>query len=109
MTEYRQERRQRIAEGKEQPTSHGITGYVQGCRCEECKRANTERFQRWVEAGDNKGQRADQAWAWRALIQQGEAEPTSHGITGYSQGCRCDTCRAAKRDANAEYRQRNGG
>jgi len=31
---------------------------------------------------------------------------TCHGKTGYTQGCRCDTCRAGQRDYCREYQRR---
>jgi hypothetical protein len=57
---------------------HGtVKSYAKGCRCDDCRRANTERH--------------------KALKGK---EPPSHGRSGYSNyGCRCDICRAAHSEA----------
>ncbi|WP_333757846.1 hypothetical protein [Streptomyces sp. ISBFB 2968] len=37
---------------------------------------------------------------------QGESKIQKHGISGYSRGCRCDTCRAAKRAYGQEQHRK---
>lgn len=66
--------------------AHGWSGYKRGCRCRECRAANTEKSRRRRATG----------------------KPKQHGsATTYSNyGCRCEPCREAWR---AHMRPRNGG
>lgn len=79
-------RRERIRAGLEQPTSHGMEGYSQGCQCERCTRANRE------HGRDVK----------RQLATKDPAE-IPHGLGGYNNySCRCVICRAAGAVRNAD-------
>jgi hypothetical protein len=58
-------------------TSHGITGYVDGCKCAVCLDEGRAYFR-----------------AWRAGHRG--TEPNQHGLGGYTNyGCRCRVCAAA--------------
>lgn len=76
---------------------HGTkTGYAYGCRCEECRKANSD-----YERG--RGRRRDpevERERRRLRLAEMQADPHDrrHGTpTGYSYGCRCEMCRAAGR------------
>jgi hypothetical protein len=57
---------------------HGTEGgYVNGCRCEECRVAS-----------------AAARRARRLAVTAGERAVEKHNANGYSNGCRCDECRA---------------
>jgi hypothetical protein len=75
------------------PIKHGsVTGYRRGCRCPECRNANT------ASLNHRKAERsADPAAADRA----------GHGKTStyLNYGCRCDPCKAAQSKSNRHYRQ----
>jgi hypothetical protein len=61
--------------------SHGITGYRNGCRCEECRAASRDTQRRY-----------------RAGLGPGATTPglRVHGLNGYLRHkCRCEVCRAA--------------
>lgn len=84
-TRLRLLRRERIRAGLEQPTSHGMEGYAQGCQCEKCTRANRERHRE----------------VRRKLASKDPSE-IPHGLSGYcNYSCRCDVCRAAGKIMNA--------
>lgn len=73
----------------------GVSGYRKGCRCDECKQAERERWQRSRE---------------RRLT--GPVPAHVHGTwNGYNNyGCRCDECFAAcqaQYGRAAEYRAAN--
>ncbi|MCL8016921.1 hypothetical protein [Streptomyces sp. AS02] len=72
------------------PITHGITGYRRGCRCADCRKANTNAQTRRKAA-----RRADPTAADRA----------GHGkYTTYSNyGCRCAPCTQAQSRANKHY------
>ena len=76
------------------PITHGrVTGYSRGCRCPECRQANTDSLNR------RKAERcADPAAADRA----------GHGKTStyLNYGCRCDPCKAAQSVTNRRNYQR---
>lgn len=74
--------------------THGIAStYRAGCRCEPCRKANTEKC---------KQQRAE-----RALRPVDEVP---HGLGGYRNwGCRCEVCTAAQSEACAAYASGLGG
>ena len=71
---------------------HGTrSGYNHdGCRCEECTRANTE------------SQRKQSA-----RYKEKPIEEIPHGYNGYSNySCRCEICRKAGRQRNGVYQKR---
>jgi hypothetical protein len=79
------------------PVTHGGPGtaYVHyGCRCDECREANTRRKLR-----------ADRNRWLRMTI--GESEPSKHGkVSTYTNwGCRCEPCTTAQSQAYADYRR----
>jgi hypothetical protein len=68
---------------------HGRTRYSKGCRCDECRRANTE---------------------YKAALRKTKTPP-KHGKSGYmNYGCRCDICRkehneSMRQPVQVEYRR----
>lgn len=75
--------------------THGLSStYKKGCRCEPCKEANKE-----YEAGRREQRNAyyKQRPAYKPAVIK------KHGATGYSYGCRCDTCRAGKATKMREF------
>lgn len=85
---------------------HGTTvGYsTYGCRCADCRKANTARCQRYRDANREKV-RAYGAKT-RARLKQSENIP--HGtLNAYANyGCRCDECKAVQSEYNRRrYRE----
>ena len=77
---------------------HGsVAGYsTYGCRCNDCRKANTERCKRYRDK--NREKFREYAAKQRAKMRQSTEIPhgTAHGYSNYS--CRCDECRAAMRE-----------
>lgn len=72
---------------------HNASTYRRGCRCDVCRRANTEK------CAEKRRRRA-------AAVEAG-SDRVPHGIGGYvNWGCRCDVCSAAGSAANAAMRAR---
>jgi len=76
---------------------HGVANTYKnyGCRCDLCKKANTEYTREWYK-------RTQKTYQRKRIIK-----PEMHGtVTGYNYGCRCLPCR----DNWASYqRSRRGG
>lgn len=76
------------------PITHGgVTGYNRGCRCPECRNANTAALKRW---------KAERAADPTAADRAGHGKPSTYG----NYGCRCDLCKQAQSDANKRYTAR---
>jgi hypothetical protein len=78
------------------PVDHGhghYRTYMKGCRCDACRKANSDKWAADLAARKQEPFRADLA---------------GHGkcSTYKNYGCRCDACRAANRDACAARRAR---
>lgn len=87
------EARQEILRLRRENRPHGRTRYNEGCRCEECKRANRESHR--------------QA---QVLRLERPFKEVPHGINGYrNYGCRCPVCTEANRIASRNYRQGQKG
>lgn len=72
------------------PITHGITGYRRGCRCRECRQANTAAQNRRKAARRNDPTAADRA---------GHGKATTYN----NYGCRCQPCKEAGSRANKKY------
>ncbi len=69
---------------------HGTTtAYRQGCRCDQCKQAQSEAFKKWKQN--------------RVIDPDRIPHGTTNGYGHYR--CRCDDCLTASRDSNRAYRQ----
>ncbi|MFB7738273.1 hypothetical protein ACFC08_28570 [Streptomyces sp. NPDC056112] len=76
------------------PIPHGrIGGYRRGCRCPQCRQANTAAVTR------SKAKRAKDP---TAADRAGHGKATTYG----NYGCRCAPCKAAQSRRNAFYFQR---
>lgn len=77
---------------------HGTFGgySTYACRCDDCRKANTERARLYRDA--NREKFRDYAAKQRAKMRQSANVPhgSTHGYSNY--GCRCDECRAAMRE-----------
>lgn len=88
--EWRRQRREQVQAGLAEPTSHGVTGYEQGCPCEKCRQANAARHARKRDR----------------LARETPFELIPHGANGYSNyGCRCDDCTEGHRAERAQERE----
>lgn len=71
----------------------------QGCRCDECRQANTDYHR-------ERNHRLGRTLPWDVMVAQRRAEADArdnHGTeTRYTRGCRCRACK----DASAEARRR---
>lgn len=72
------------------PITHGITGYRRGCRCADCRKANT--------AAQNRRKAA-------RLADPSAADRAGHGkyTTYINYGCRCAPCKQAQSRSNKYY------
>ena len=95
-------KRRTIAEGWI-PINHGIkSSYSRGCRCDECRAANTK----WQRESGNVRRYRGRCFDSRTVIDGrlvALVEPERHGNrnTYNSYGCRCQPCSAAA----ASYRK----
>lgn len=83
--------------------THGASGYTNyDCRCDICRKGNTERHKLWTWiAGRNRPR--------EQYLAERYPEPPPHGtVTRYGKKwrCRCDECRTAATAARREHRQR---
>jgi hypothetical protein len=79
---------------------HGYNRYTQGCRCTVCREAKAQYTRERREAA------AQRRAAVESRGGKYVADGIKHGYSGYANyQCRCETCRAAKRDADT----RSGG
>lgn len=89
--EWRRQRRELVKAGLMEPTSHGATGYEQGCPCDVCRQANTDRA-----ASKRERRRRETPF-----------DEIPHGPLGYKNyGCPCDVCKEGHRLDAADYRAR---
>lgn len=73
------------------PVRHGWMGYKRGCRCDECRAANTRMYKAGYERRRQRAATAD----------------FQHGASGYGNwGCRCETCTKAHSAACRPARER---
>lgn len=78
-----------MATALQKTLEHGRVGTYKyhGCRCDECRQANTEYA--------------------RQYARHGKKTHPQHGLTGYQRrGCRCDICQAARIEYLTRRRQR---
>lgn len=84
--------------------THGLGGYVRGCRCDVCREA-PRAYQARLRAA---GRQAREAAAARGQVYV--AEGITHGSYGHStHGCRCPICCRAEKVNNVRYQRRRGG
>lgn len=84
---------------------HGTTGgYTNwGCRCAECREANTTKHREWRHRTGYSEPRAAVSERRRAAAWARD----NHGTeTRYRLGCRCDECRRGQNAARAARRKR---
>lgn len=75
--ERRSKLRELVVAGLAEPTSHGPTGYEQGCRCEDCRQGNADRHRR----------------KRKRRVRRTPFELIPHGADGYTNyECRCEKC-----------------
>lgn len=94
----------RLQETPFEEIPHGtIRGYnIYGCRCADCRKANTARCQRYRDA--NREKVNEYAAKVRARLR--ETEPPRHGtLHGYvNYSCRCDLCKEAQQEYSRKRR-----
>lgn len=83
--------------GQGRPWRHGtVTGYGKhGCRCQPCTAASS-------------AMAVDYARRRKSDVRAGlvPSDAMTHGLSGYSLGCRCEVCREARLDYRRQRRER---
>ena len=84
--------------------THGLGGYVRGCRCDVC-REDTRAYQAAIRAA---GRQARKAAAARGQVYV--AEGITHGSSGHTMhGCRCQICCRARKANDVRYQRTRAG
>lgn len=83
---------QEIQSDPDHPMHGTVSGYYYGCRCKECKMAQSFYFRELSRK--------------RLKEMQEDPDHPQHGTcTGYGYGCRCEACRRAKRNYERKWKR----